>query len=455
MPLAGWSLLVLGLALYAVGRSQQVIIFEVASQIPVSLGILLLAKGVGALRVLWFPIFFLALMIPLPGFLVSDATGPLKQSVSVIVDACLYQFGYPVARSGVTLSIGQYQLLVADTCSGLNSLIALAAIGLLYVRLMWRQGWLGNVLLLAAILPVAYVANVLRVIFLALVTYHVGEASAQGALHSAASIALFSSAVLLLIALDALLMRVMAPPAEIKPISVAKAAAAASRFAIAPLAMPLRAAGLAMLAAGGLALALALQPQGQATPIDLQAMIPERVGHWQWDRSKLSLQQPSELQARIDTSYNQTLFRNYVNAAGQSLMLVLAYGKSSNVHNPEVCYPGQGFALANQEDAFIDAGSRHLPVQRLLTYRGNIPEPVTYWVMVGDQISRFDATWRLKQLKYTLLGQVPDGLVFRVSSLGLDPEAAFALQADFVRSLITSVPPRTRVRLVGNAPPIR
>jgi exosortase B len=447
-PLAGWALLGLGLALYAVGRSQQVIIFETASLIPVLLGILLLAKGGGSMRLLWFPIFFLVFTIPLPGFLVSDATGPLKQSVSAIVDACLYQFGYPIARNGITLTIGQYQLLVADTCSGLNSMIALVATGLLYVHLMWRRGWPGNVLLIAAILPVAYTANVLRVIFLALVTYHFGEAAAQGNLHSIASVALFSSAVVLLIGLDALLMWVFVPPAgkESPPAVVVSPTSAQ-----APPTRPLRMAGLSMLAVSGLTLALAAQPPGQASPIDLHAMIPERFGDWQLDRRVVNLPQSPELQARIDESYNQTLVRTYVNASGQRLTLVLAYGNSGKVHNPEVCYPGQGFTLVKQQEAFIDTGHQRLPVRHLLAYRGTIPEPVTYWVIVGDQVSRFGAAWRLQQLRYSLLGQVQDSLVFRVSSLAMKPEVAYAAQADFIRSLIANVSAKTRVRLVGDA----
>lgn len=445
LPLAGWSLLGLGLMIYAVGRSQQVIIFETASQIPVLLSLLLLTKGVGLVRIVWFPILYLAFMIPLPGFLVSDATGPLKQSVSAMVETCLYQLGYPVARSGVTLIIGQYQLLVADACSGLNSIIALTAVGLLYVYLMWRRGWPGNALLLAAILPAAYAANVLRVIVIVLLTYYAGDATAQGALHGAAGVALFSSAVLLLIALDALLVRLIPPPAEQETIPTTSPATVAPHPA-----MPLRAAGLAMLAASGLAIALSGQPQGHITAIDLKAMIPERFGDWQVDKSVTLLPQPPEIQEKLDTSYNQTLVRNYINAAGQRLMLVLAYGDSAKVHNPEVCYPGQGFALTKQEEAIIEVGNQYLTVQHLLTYRpNNVPEPVTFWVMVGDRVSRFGAAWRLQQLKYSLLGQVRDGLVFRVSSPGMAPSVAYDLQADFVRKLVAAVPTQTRVRLTG------
>ena len=69
-PIAGWLLLLFGLLLYVLGRSQGVLIFDIGSQIPVLVGILLITRGISAVRVLWFPLFFLLFMIPLPGMLV-------------------------------------------------------------------------------------------------------------------------------------------------------------------------------------------------------------------------------------------------------------------------------------------------------------------------------------------------------------------------------------------------
>ncbi len=449
-PLTGWALFGLGLVLYVVGHLHQVVIFEVASQIPVLLGILLLAKGAGSLRMLWFPVLFLVFMIPLPGFLVSDATSSLKESVSAIVDASLYQLGYPVARSGVTLTIGHYQLLVADTCSGLNSIIALAAVGLLYVRLMWRPAWLGNALLMASILPIAYAANVLRVIFLALLTYHVGDTAAQGALHSAAGVVMFLSAVLLLGAFDALLMLLIAPKS--KPLALPVSAANAPLLSAATTSFArLQAVGLVLLGVGGLALIQFAPSPRHAAPIGLPAMIPQRFGDWQWDRSVPAATYAPKIQALMDVSDNEILSRTYVNTAGQRLMLVLTSGKSDQLHNPEVCYPGQGIALHSQADAVIDAGYRSLPVKHLLTYRGKLSEPVTYWVMVGDQVSRFGATWRLRQLKDTLFGQVQTGIVFRVSNVAMEPNTAYGVHAEFIRALAASVSHTNRDRLFGAA----
>mgnify|MGYP001094330308 CR=1 FL=1 len=140
--------------------------------------------------------------MPLPFFLVDAITGPLKQQVSFLAEQLLYFGGYPIARTGVVLAIGPYQLLVADACSGLHSMYSLSAIGILYLYLMQYRNRVRVLLLLVAILPIAFLANVIRVIILALVTYHLGDEAGQGFLHGFAGILLFVVALGLLFGLD-------------------------------------------------------------------------------------------------------------------------------------------------------------------------------------------------------------------------------------------------------------
>lgn len=201
----GWALLFFGLLAYAVGRSQDILIFEIGSQIPVILGALLITLGLRSVKALWFALFFLLFMIPLPGFVVDAATGPLKQYISIIAEQVLYAAGYPIARSGVMLTVGPYQLLVADACSGLHSMFSLSAMGLLYLYMMQHTSPARNIIIMVAILPIAFVANVVRVMVLILVTYHLGDEAGQGFLHGFAGIMLFVIGLLFLFALDGML----------------------------------------------------------------------------------------------------------------------------------------------------------------------------------------------------------------------------------------------------------
>jgi exosortase B len=216
-PVAGWLALFVGLLLYLVGRALEVSILFLGSQIPVLLGALLIVGGWPAVRALWFPLIYIAFMIPLPGTLVDALTGPLKQWVSVIAETLLYTAGYPIARDGVMLTIGQYQLLVADACSGLHSMFSLSALGVLYMYIVARASLLHNAIMLASILPVAFAANIVRVLILILVTYHLGDEAGQGFLHGAAGIVLMIAALLFLFVVDALLARVIKPRAGVQP----------------------------------------------------------------------------------------------------------------------------------------------------------------------------------------------------------------------------------------------
>ena len=130
-------------------------------------------------------------MTPFPEALVATVTGPLKAAVSAVAAQLLYALGYPVSRVGVILNVGQYQLLVADACAGLNSMFTLEALGLLYMNLMKYTSVARNIVLTILVVPIAFGANIVRVMILVLVTYHFGDAAGQGFVHSFAGMVLF------------------------------------------------------------------------------------------------------------------------------------------------------------------------------------------------------------------------------------------------------------------------
>ncbi len=198
----GWPVFILGLLLYALGRSQDILMFEIGSVIWLLVGLILLQRGVAALKVQWFALFFMLFMVPLPGAVVDTVTMPMKMAVSFVAENVLYWAGYPISRTGVMLQIGQYMLLVADACAGLHTLLTLEALGLLYLNLVRRDSLFRNVGLAILIVPISFTANVIRVMTLTLVTYHFGDAAGQGFLHGFAGMVLFLSALMLIIGVD-------------------------------------------------------------------------------------------------------------------------------------------------------------------------------------------------------------------------------------------------------------
>ena len=206
-PLAGWATTLLGVTAFVVGRSQGIYLLEVGSLVPVLVGMTLLFFGARILRRMWFAYFFMCFMVPLPGSIVDVLTQPMKIAVSWGAQGLLDLLGYPVGRSGVVLTIGQYQLLVADACAGLNSLFTLEALGLLYMNVMRHESAARNAVLALLIVPISFCANLLRVVVLALITYHLGDAAGQGFLHGFSGMVLFITALLLIMAVDGVLSR--------------------------------------------------------------------------------------------------------------------------------------------------------------------------------------------------------------------------------------------------------
>lgn len=204
-PAIAWPLIAIGLLAYILGRSQDIILFELGSLLWILTGLLLLQRGTAALKACWFPIFFMFFMIPLPGPIVDMLTLPMKTFVSWATEHILYAIGYPISRNGVILYLGQYQLLVADACAGLHTLFSLEAMGLFYLHLTRHESWGRNTALAILIIPISLTANTIRVMTLSLITYHFGDEAGQGFLHGFAGMVLFISALILIMALDTLI----------------------------------------------------------------------------------------------------------------------------------------------------------------------------------------------------------------------------------------------------------
>ena len=201
----GWPIFIFGLLLYAIGRSQDILLFEVGSVIWLLAAILLLTRGAAAVKAQWFALFFMLFMIPLPGAIVDAVTMPMKTAVSYVAEHILFWIGYPIARTGVILQIGQYKLLVADACAGLHTLFTLEALGLLYLNVVRHDSLFRNIALAIFIVPISFTANVFRVMVLTLITYHFGDEAGQGFLHGFAGMVLFLTALLLIMGVDSLL----------------------------------------------------------------------------------------------------------------------------------------------------------------------------------------------------------------------------------------------------------
>ena len=191
--------------------------------------------------------------------------------------------------------------------------------------------------------------------------------------------------------------------------------------------------------------------------ISLEAIVPKGFGDWTElpeQNAQVVNPQTKEL---LDKLYSQLLSRTYVNKQGYRIMLSMAYGDDQRgglqAHRPEVCYPAQGFKLGKVEDGVLATSYGKIDVRRLNTTYGARVEPVTYWLTVGDEVIRSRLDKRIAQIRLGLTGQIPDGLLFRISSIDSDEDRAFATQQKFVADMMAAVPPAARKQLSGLTAP--
>ena len=211
---------------------------------------------------------------------------------------------------------------------------------------------------------------------------------------------------------------------------------------------------LMLLSAG---LGAALRPTNfladERSPIDLKAMVPTAFGDWQEQLNMSAQIIDPEKQETLEKIYSQTLSRTFINSKGYSIMLSIAYGrnqsKSLELHSPEVCYPAQGFAVATKQQTTLDLLGKPVAATRMETNLGQRHELVTYWNVIGASVTTSLLNKRMVDLRYSLTGTIPDGILIRVSSIDRVTDNAYSIQKQFSTELIQAIAPENRDRFIG------
>ena len=203
--------------------------------------------------------------------------------------------------------------------------------------------------------------------------------------------------------------------------------------------------------------AFALRPtqkmSEQKQQFNIEAMIPHEFGDWKEDQASNGLLVDPSVTESVNKVYLQSLSRSYINSKGQRIMLAIAYGGDQNdmmqVHKPEICYTAQGFHVENSHDSPFRTDFGSFTVRKMLAVKGARLEPVTYWVTIGNKVAVNPIQWRLERIRYGLTGVVPDGLLFRVSTIGENIDDEYSVQQQFVAELMNKIAPDARERLLG------
>lgn len=210
-------------------------------------------------------------------------------------------------------------------------------------------------------------------------------------------------------------------------------------------------------AVGGIVARPSTKAADRGQSLSLETAVPKTFGDWrELPEQGVQVVNPQTKEI-LDKLYSQILSRTYVNKQGYRIMLSMAYGDDQRgalqAHKPEVCYPAQGFQLHNNVLGELPTSFGSVEVRRLHTSLGSRVEPVTYWFTVGEHVIQNKIQKRMAEIRLGLTGQIPDGLLFRISSIDTDTKRGFAMQQQFAADLLAAVPSATRKRLSGLGDP--
>jgi EpsI family protein len=188
---------------------------------------------------------------------------------------------------------------------------------------------------------------------------------------------------------------------------------------------------------------------------NINQRLPTKFGDWK-PVEGLNVVTPPPPDSLEATVYNQEASRGFVDPDGHVVMLMVAYGESQSdrlqLHHPEVCYTAQGFRVSRTSALKLDysPSARPLKMTRLVAQREDRIEPISYWMRIGYDNSSSNWARQVLKLGYGLRGWVPDGALFRVSTMGVPAELSFKIQDKFIHDLLNSVDPETRGFMVGD-----
>jgi exosortase len=196
-----WGLvpLALGSLTLMIGRLGTELMNMRVSFVLTLIGLVLLFLGRQIFRILAFPLLLLFLMVPLPESLVNIVAFPLQLVAADLAVKALFFLNVPALREGNIIHLANAKLFVAEACSGLHSLVALIALGVVFAY-FFRKSAVERVVIVLSAIPIAILVNSFRVALTATLTDRFGESFAGGVIHETQGLFTFGLAFLLLLA---------------------------------------------------------------------------------------------------------------------------------------------------------------------------------------------------------------------------------------------------------------
>jgi exosortase len=205
---SGLPIAALALCTLVVGQLGAELFLSRSSLLILLAGLIVLFCGWTYFRALLFPWAFLVLMIPIPTIIFNQITFPLQLLASRVSGLILPLLGVPVLREGNVINLPAMALEVAEACSGIRSLMSLVTLAIIYGYLMEKRLWVRWVLAFASV-PIAVVANSVRIIGTGLLVQYWDPEKAEGYFHASWGWIIFVISLVMLYGLHSLISMIL------------------------------------------------------------------------------------------------------------------------------------------------------------------------------------------------------------------------------------------------------
>jgi exosortase D (VPLPA-CTERM-specific) len=375
--LAGAAILGVALALLLLGQLTSIFLFQHLGMVAAIAGLIAAFGGLSLLRTTAAPVAFLFFAVPPPYWLITILSWKFQQMSSALGVKMIELMGIPVLLSGNIIDLGDYQLQVAEACSGLRYLFPFLSLGVM-AAYMYRGPLWHRALIVVATIPITIVMNSIRIAGTAAMVRAYGVEHAEGALHFFEGWVVFLFCLAALFAVIAVLGRLSSP--RLSPL---EALATPQLKETAP-SRPRAPKG----AVFGAAAALALAAIGLSQIVTDDALIiPERrdfagvPSHFPGWRSEVRPIDPSVAEV---LGADDSIVVNLLSPEGAVYNLYLAYLNAQrdgrSWHSPRQCIPGGGWKIARHDVVKSRAGDgRPFNYNRMIIENGDHRQLVYYW----------------------------------------------------------------------------
>jgi exosortase D (VPLPA-CTERM-specific) len=330
--------------------------------------------GLRVLRILRFPLAFLFLMLPLPGFIYRNITFPLQLISSAGAVNFMQALGISAFREGNVIDLGYTRLQVVEACNGLRFILPLFTLGVLFAYFGLKAVW-KRILLIAATIPIAIFANVFRIAATGFIGRYWGQKAAEGFFHSFSGWAVFMLSVGLFVGLTLILRKIPKRPKEKKAVFKEAPAARGVRAITWP----------SLLTALGIILAtpLVVDYLGAVPPIPLKKPLTEFPLEFQERSGRKSFMDAQTWEQVGGQAY---LNIDYLRENAAPINFYVAYYEYQRkagdfIHSPKLCLPGGGWFIERNSRRRLahNPGNAALKFNELVIEKGGMRQLTYYW----------------------------------------------------------------------------